>query len=204
MIARWHRFVGAGLLAWLIAGGAGPLLAHPHVWIDAVVTFEFTEAGELEAVRQRWVFDDLFSSWVIEAHDADADGRFDPDELKSLQAGAFDNLKEYGYFTHLRVDGTPVPLERIVRFEAEVEDDRLVYTFALELPEPVAAGREQVAVGVFDPEYYVELILDAQDPVRFGGLPSGACSYEIFHDSENPIYFGMVDPPMIGLHCAHG
>ena len=201
---RWPILAGAGLLTLVAAGGAGPLYAHPHVWVDAAVTFVFTEAGELESVRQRWVFDELFSSWVIEAHDADADRRFADDELRSLRAGAFDNLKDYGYFTHLRVNGQPVPLEQVVRFEAEVQGDRLAYTFTLDLPNPVAPARGQVALGVFDPEYYVELTLDQQDPVQFEGLPAGACSFEVYYDAENPIYFGMVEPPMIGLQCAHG
>lgn len=60
-----------------------------------------------------------------------------------------------------------MPLEQVARFEAAVEDDRLVYTFSLTMPAPVEVATRDLALGVFDPEYYVELTLDADDPVRF-------------------------------------
>ena len=50
--------------------------------------------------------------------------------------------------------------------------------------------------------YYVEVLLDQYDPVRFEGIPSGGCTYEIHEDAENPIYYGMVYPLAITLNCA--
>jgi ABC-type uncharacterized transport system substrate-binding protein len=70
------------------------------------------------------------------------------------------------------------------------------------LPEPVDPASADLALGVYDPEYYVELLLDEDDPVRFAGLPSGACIFELGEDTEHPIYFGMVYPLMIKLACA--
>jgi hypothetical protein len=46
-----------------------------------------------------------------------------------------------------------------------------------------------------------EVLLDEDDPVRFEGLPSGACTYAIQEDSEHPIYYGMVNPLTIVLRC---
>jgi hypothetical protein len=48
----------------------------------------------------------------------------------------------------------------------------------------------------------VEVLLDQDDPVRFEGIPSGGCTYEIQEDAENPIYYGMVYPLTITLNCA--
>jgi hypothetical protein len=39
--------------------------------------------------------------------------------------------------------------------------------------------RARFAAGIYDPKYYVEVLLDEDDPVRFEGLPSGACTYAI-------------------------
>ena len=78
----------------------------------------------------------------------------------------------------------------------------LVYEFTLPLPRAARAGAPTVAVGIYDPEYYVEVLLDADDPVRFAGLPSGACTYDIHEDTEHPIYYGMVYPLAITLSCA--
>lgn len=198
----------SGRAPWLALGAAAMVLlppsaseSHPHVWIDAVATFVFEERA-LIGLRHHWAFDEFFGSFVIEEHDHDGDGTFDPDELASLRAGAFDNLRNAGYFTHVRVDGEKVPLERVEDFAARIEDGVLIYDFLLPLPAPVDVASSDFEAGVYDVEYYVEVLLDENDPVRFEGMPSGMCIFEIRADADNPIYYGMVHPPVITLNCA--
>ena len=198
MRARWQSAALAPVL--LMAGEVAPASAHPHVWITDVTTFVF-EDRQLVGLRHQWIFDEFFGSFVIGEHDADGDGRVDPAETAALRAGAFDNLAEYGYFTHLRIDSEALPLRAIEAFSARIEDGVLVYEFTLPLPQPVDPGAN-LALGVYDPEYYVEVLLDEQDPVRFAGLPSGACTFDIREDSERAIYYGMVYPLAITLACA--
>jgi ABC-type uncharacterized transport system substrate-binding protein len=178
-----------------------PAAAHPHVWIDAVVTFVF-EDRMLVGLRQRWVFDEFFGSFVIEEHDADGHGVFDQTEIEAIREQAFGNLREYDYFTHARLDGEKLPLAEVSDFAARIEDGLLVYEFTMPLPEPVDPGADRFAAGIYDVEYYVEVLLDQADPVRFEGLPSGACTFAIREDTESPIYYGMVYPLAITLDCA--
>lgn len=178
-----------------------PAQAHPHVWITDVTTFLF-EGRALVGLRHQWAFDTMFSSFVIRKHDQNKDGKFDPAETKTVIDGAFSNLAEFGYFTRLRRDGDPVELKQVEDFQASTSDGTLIYEFTLPLPEPIDPGQSDLAVGVYDPEYYVEVLLDEHDPVRFSGLPSGACTFEIHEDVDNPIYFGMVYPLAITLNCA--
>ena len=184
-----------------LAGADRPASAHPHVWVTDVTTFLF-EGPRLVGLRHHWQFDELFSSYVIEEHDADGDGAFEPAELAGLQEDAFSNLAEYGYFTHARVDGARLSLTAVEDFEATIEDGLLVYEFTLPLPEPVDPAAVGFAVGVYDAEYYVEVLLDQHDPVRFRGVDSGACIYDIREDPGNAIYYGMVYPLVISLRCA--
>ena len=193
--------ITSSALMLVLPGAGGPASAHPHVWITDVTSFLF-DGPELVGLRHQWQFDELFSSYVIEEHDADGDGAFDPAELAALQEGAFSNLAEYGYFTHARVDGARLPLTAVEDFEATIEDGLLIYEFTLPLPEPLDPRAVSFAAGVYDAEYYVEVLLDQDDPVRFRGMDSGACIYDIREDTENPIYFGMVNPLVITLHCA--
>ena len=210
--------VGAGSAAirrpwvlgtFLVIGGCGlmfclrsdPAAAHPHVWIDATVTFVFEERM-LIGLRQRWAFDEFFGSFVIEEHDANADGAFDETEIEAIREQAFGNLREYDYFTHARLDGEKLPLAELSDFTARIEDGLLVYEFTMPLPEPVDPGAGRLVAGVYDVEYYVEVLLDQEDPVRFEGLPSGACTFAIREDTENPIYYGMIYPLAITLDCA--
>ena len=189
----------APLLAF--GGRSGPVVAHLHVWIDAVVTFVF-EGGSLVGLRQHWRFDEFFSSFVIEEHDANRDGAFNQTEIDAIREHAFGNLREYGYFTHARLDGDKLPLDQVRDFTARIEDDLLVYEFTMMLPEPVDPGADRVEAAIYDSEYYVEVLLDEYDPVRFEGIPSGACTFAIREDLENPIYYGMVNPLTITLSCA--
>lgn len=199
MRARWRCAALAPVL--LLAGKVDPAGAHPHVWITNVTTFVF-EDRQLVALRHRWTFDEFFGSFVISEHDLDGDGRIDPAETASLRQGAFDNLAEFDYFTHLRIDGETWAIGTNETFTAHVEDGELVYEFTLSLSQPVDPGAVDVALGVYDPEYYVEVLLDEHDPVRFAGLPSGACTFDIREDAERPIYYGMVYPLAITLACA--
>ena len=189
----------ASLLA--LCAGSGEARAHPHVWITAITTFEF-EDRQLTAIRHRWRFDEMFSSFVIGEHDADGDGVLDAPEIADIRENAFANLEEYGYFTHMRVGGELLHLDRVRDFAARIEDEVLIYEFTLILPEPVDPAADQVATGVYDSDYYVEILLDQHDPVRFAGLPSGACIFDIREDTDNPIYYGMIHPLAIQLSCA--
>jgi ABC-type uncharacterized transport system substrate-binding protein len=202
MPGAWRQFVGLiGAGCGLALASAGPAAAHPHVWINAVATFLF-EDRMLVGVRHRWEFDELFGSFVIEENDANADGELDEAEIASIRANAFANLRDYGFFTHVRIDGKDVPLSEVADFTARIERGVLVYEFTLPLAEPVDPAGDRFATGVYDPEYYVEVLLDEDDPVRFEGLPSGACTYAVREDSEHPIYYGMVYPLTIVLSCA--
>jgi nickel/cobalt exporter len=195
--------LSAAVLGGLVCliGWSWPVGAHPHVWINDVTTFLFKDR-QLVGIRQHWEFDEIFSSFVIKQHDKNGDGRFDKAENASVQKEAFSNLHKYGYFTHVRVDDQKVPLDRVEGFQATIKKDIMVYDFTLRLPKPVDVTKRHFQVGVFDPEYYVEVDLDENDPVHFSGLPSGACTFDIREDTKHPIYYGMVDPPVIYLNCA--
>ena len=202
MPRAWRRVVGPVLAGCGLAlASGGPVAAHPHVWINDVTTFLF-EDRQLAGIRHHWEFDEIFSSYVIDEQDADRDGKLDRAEIDSIQANAFSNLRDYGYFTHLRIDGKEVPLTKVADFTARIEGDVLVYEFTLPLEKPIDPAGDRFAVGVYDPEYYVEVLLDEADPVRFEGLPSGACTYVVREDTEHPIYYGLVNPLTIVLSCA--
>jgi ABC-type uncharacterized transport system substrate-binding protein len=189
----------AGTLA--LFGRSGAAAAHPHVWINDVTTFQFKDR-QLVAIHQHWEFDEIFSSFVIQQHDKDGNHQFSKTENAAVEKQAFSNLHDYGYFTHVRVDGKKVELDKVENFQATIKKDVLIYDFILKLPKPVDVASHRFAVGVYDPEYYVEVDLDENDPVHFDGLASGACTFDIKEDTENPIYFGMVYPLVIKLNCA--
>lgn len=189
-----------GALAALAAAAPGRAAAHPHVWLDNVTTFVF--AGErLAAVRLAWLFDEFFGTTIIRRFDENRNGSFEPDELAKLEAGAFANLKEYKYFTHILLDGRELPEIAVRDFTARVRNGQLVYEFTVPLPQPVDPATTEVIVTVYDESYFVEAALDASDPVRFAGMAPGRCAFAIREGTSNLTSFGIAPYQLVSLTC---
>ena len=102
-----RRWPGRELAFLLALAAPVAAAAHPHIWIDATATFVFAQ-DRLVAVRQSWIFDEVFSTVMINQFDRNRDRRFDADELAKLRAGAFASLKNYSFLTRLTVDGDEI------------------------------------------------------------------------------------------------
>jgi ABC-type uncharacterized transport system substrate-binding protein len=87
-----RRSAAAVITLLVLLGQAAPAAAHPHVWVTDVTTFVF-EGRQLVGLRHHWTFDEFFGSYVIEQHDVDGDGRFDPAETAALRQGAFETSR---------------------------------------------------------------------------------------------------------------
>ncbi len=178
---------------------ARPAQAHPHVWLDSVMTFVF-EGDRLTSLRMTWSFDEFFGTAIIRRFDENRNGRFEPAENTKLEAGAFAALKDYGYFIYIKIDGKPVIIERITGFQASTRNGQLVYDFTVMLPAPVDPATAEFIVSLFDETYFVEVSLDANDPVRFAGMAPGRCSFAIKEEGGLST-FGVTAPQTVALSC---
>ncbi len=193
------------VLAVLLAamGHSGPTQAHPHVFIDGVTDVVF-EHGKIVGIRQHWTFDDVFSLLMIEDFDKNKNGKFDKAEIEALQKGAFEAVREFGYFTHIRLDGKKIAVNRVAEFSANLAKGRISYSFLVPFVEPVDPKTTKVDLGTYDDTFYVSVTYDAIDPVRLSGAGSSGCHFKMYDDAENPIYFGMVVPKRAKILCAAG
>jgi ABC-type uncharacterized transport system substrate-binding protein len=199
-----RRFVSASLLPVIALAvpmmlPAGPAASHPHVFVTSKVTVLFDD-GRVTGLRLDWLFDDFFSAQLLADFDADGDGRFDETEMAALHDGAFVSLRDYGWFTHLYLDGaaqdSPEPLD----FQAIAEGEYVRYRFELPLGSPIDPAATRFEVAIYDQEYYVELLLDGAAPVAFENAPP-ACRVTVVEDEAHAYYFDMVYPQMIRLDC---
>jgi len=143
-----------------LALAAAPALAHPHVWVDHSVVLRMGPAG-VEGVRLTWRFDPLFSSLVLREFDKDGDRLFSPSEIQAIESKHLANLKAFGYFTVIKVDGavvTATPKD----FQASVKGDQVTYAFTLPLTAPAAQGTIEITVA--DPTFYTAFDLSPQEP----------------------------------------
>lgn len=197
MIQASLRSVIAGML---LIVAAGPACAHPHVWLDSVLTFAF-DGDRLKGLHLTWSFDEFFGTALIRRFDENRNGRFEPAENEKLQANAFVALKDYGYFIHLTIDGKPVPVQEVQGFQASVRSNQLVYDFNVALPTPVDPAASQVVISIYDESYFVEASLDANDPVRFDGMAPGRCSFAVTDGQGGTQAFGVAPYQVVTLSC---
>ena len=59
------------LIAAFAAGLAQSAAAHPHVWVSARAQVIFDANGEIEAIRNAWTFDEMYSAFVTEGQAKD-------------------------------------------------------------------------------------------------------------------------------------
>ena len=194
------------IVAILLAGAIGmirPAAAHPHIFIDARVIFHM-EGGKVVAISQHWTFDAVFGGVVIHAFDRNRDGKLDAGEAEMVRRGAFDALKDFNYFTVVRIGREELKLEKVSGFAASVVDGRLAYRFRVPLPRPVDLRADDPAFLFIDKSYYVAVELRKQNPITFAGAAPAGCRTVMRDDFENPIYFGLVVPRMLNFDCPAG
>ena len=172
-----------------------PAAAHPHVWIDATLAF-VSEGGKITALDITWVFDDLYSQLVLEDFDQDGDGTMSQKELDALVGISAANLMSYTFFTHVKIAGEKHYVSRVKEFYAEVTEDQLIlYRFRVPLPAPT--DPKDLAVGLFDDSYYVDVALAESDI----SVPEG-CKATLEQDQNEPLYYGTYFPTYVHLDCA--
>jgi ABC-type uncharacterized transport system substrate-binding protein len=188
------------LLALALLAPAAAAEAHPHIWIRASATMQF-EDGKITEIRHEWIFDDFFSNALISDFDKNRNKQFDPDEVKELEKNAFVALKEFGYFTHVKVGGKAVTIETTRDFTPTIKDGKVIYTFVAVLPQPVDPRAAQFAAGVYDHSYYVDVEVNPQLGVKLAGGGSEACKFAIVEDKDAPLYFGATFARRIEILC---
>lgn len=164
MLLSFRRVVPMTVL--VLTALAGVLLlqapragAHPHVFVESSLTLVFDDQG-LAGFRERWLLDEMFTAFLVGDFDTNADGAFDPDETAALKAGAFDNLREFQYFTHILIDGNPFEIPEATDFSVEMSSDgRAIYTFFIPCPIPADADPKSVTIAIFDDTYYCDVLL---------------------------------------------
>ena len=97
-------------MAALLAATAGPATAHPHVWItvESVVVYE---RGSMAGIQHTWTFDEMYTTMAIQGLDTNNDGHYDRAELAELAKVNMEGLKEFAYFTHVKLADQTLAIE---------------------------------------------------------------------------------------------
>jgi ABC-type uncharacterized transport system substrate-binding protein len=190
----------AFLLVLAAALRPGAAAAHPHVFIDNRVTF-ILAGQKITGFRENWLFDEVFSDQLLQQFDADQDGVFSPAESAQAAAGTLPSLANFHYFTYAWVDGKDLGRLEPSDFHASASKRLVTFDFLVKLPGPVDPTKQAMALEINDRSYYVEVLLAKQEPIRFQGQGSLACSASVTKDIKNAYYAGFVYPQRIAVQC---
>ena len=150
--------------------------AHPHAWIDLRTTVILRDDGRISALEEEWLFDEFHTVYATESL---GEHRHEKQALLGLARINLGNLKPYGYFTLLTVNGRETPLGAVGTFDSEMRGKRLWLKFTVPLAAPVDPRRQTVGFSIFDPSYYIEMLHQEGEPIFFRGPGADKCYGEI-------------------------
>jgi ABC-type uncharacterized transport system substrate-binding protein len=175
-----RKFVFSVAFALAVCGGLAPAAdAHPHVWATVRAEIVFGPDHKITGIRHAWTFDEFYTAMAVQGLDADGDGVYSREELAPLAKVNVESLKEFDYFTFVRLgdDEKPSPLQEPVDYWVDYAQGVLTLHFMLPLAAPLDPDR-QVALDVYDPSYFVAFGFATEAPVKLAGAPQG-CTAEI-------------------------
>jgi ABC-type uncharacterized transport system substrate-binding protein len=176
----WITF---GLAALLGDGGAAPAAAHPHVWVTAHEDVIFSPDGKISAIRNSWVFDDMYSAFAVQGL-AQNGQLATKEQLAPLAKTNVDSLAEFGYFTFAKNEGQRIEFAAPIDYSLEERPDKLIELyFTVPLKEPLTPGRA-FSFSVYDPTFFVDFSLAKTNPVGLIDAPKG-CSISVL--GANPL-----------------
>ena len=183
-----------GRLKWLflllLAGAV--CLGHPHSFIDYKFELHFDLLG-LTGIRANWWFDEMFSSYV-KTYDENQDGAFNDTELKMLKKEAFDNLKDYDYFSTIYINDKPFKVEFVKDFSAVYEGHQIKYSFLIPCHVTALPTGKSLVVMFFDPTYYIDVAPVKESAVSVDQAGNMKVDIQRVERKEDAYYQKMIIP----------
>jgi len=183
-------------------------LSHPHVFVDCTLTFVFDENG-FAGIRNRWVFDEMFSEMTINDFDKDTDLSLNPQEVAAIKSGAFSNLKKFNYFNHINIGDQRFEVQFVQEFKAEINvfkdfegniaGRNLVYSFFVPCHVSAHHNFKQIRIAVFDEEYYTDIALAPGQVATEGEKDLFIIQYSNGPAHDLTFYYGQIVPVAVSL-----
>lgn len=174
------RAIGKALLILGMAALA-PLKAeaHPHMWVDMLSDIVFDDQGMITGVNVDWTFDDGYAQMAMEGLDVNGDGIYSADELEPLTKENLESLKDYDYFTVMRLAGKKLEIGPATDAGQIFSNNKLKLHFFVPLKQPVDPKSGEFQLKVYDPDFFISFDYMAKDPVSVIGKIPANCALNV-------------------------
>jgi len=162
---------------------AGAAQAHPHVWVTVKSDIVYGADGAATGIRHAWTFDDMFSTFATQGLAAKEKGKFTREELAPLAEVNVSSLKDFEYFTKVRLNGKNADVNEPVDYYLEFTNGILTLHFTLPLKTPAKA--QSIDIEIYDSMYFIDLSFAEKEPVRLVGAPA-ECKLAVMRPGEKP------------------
>ena len=152
------------------------LFAHPHTFLD-VYTNVKSKNETIETITFKWVFDDITSQLLIMEFDQNMDGKINKDEIEYIKINYFDSLKQYNYYTNLKISNK-IQDTKPKNFTSYIEEMKIIYQFEID----VNKDKKDIAIEIYDEERFTALVLKKE-------FVTSKIKYKV-SDVDYDIYFG--------------
>ncbi|MGL1864222.1 MAG: DUF1007 family protein [Pseudodesulfovibrio sp.] len=172
--------------------------AHPHVYVDASLTFVVDETG-LVSVKQNWLFDEIFSQAIMGDLDLTPEILATPEGQESIKNGAFAYLANYDYFTLIESGGKRLPITT-EDFKASINEGRFSYDFTV----PINLPFDQIKkfrTAIFDKDYYSDVLL-MKDAIKFE-ITGTAEVKHVVRQAKDHTYWQFIVPEAVHISFAN-
>ena len=157
-------------------------LGHPHMWVDLESRVVLNNDAGTVAIQQVWLFDDFFSTSVIEDASLDPGGT-NAGIQKEIER-ITEALKPYNYFTKIEMEGKNLSSTLIGDVTWEVIKNRIKMRFTVAPNESSVSDVQGWSYAIFDPTYYIEMLHVEDASILIDGDVAQKCSSWI--EQPNP------------------
>lgn len=158
-------------------------LAHPHSWIDLRSEVLTDAQGRVTGLKQYWLFDPLYTSYVVADMPA---GMVTDEALQALKDRNLSELAAFAFFTDARKDGERLQVSLEGAGRGGLRDDRLWMEFTLRFDQPVDPATAEFTYAIYDPTYYIEMLHLDGEPVMIGDTGTARCFGDIQPPNPSP------------------
>jgi ABC-type uncharacterized transport system substrate-binding protein len=174
---RWLKGCATGFIA--LAAMATTALGHPHVSIDNRADIVLDDEGRIVAINVEWKFDEMYSLVAVEGLDGNGDGIYQSDEIHPLARENIEALREYSYFVDAKANGARIEFDEVTEYGNLFNNGVLTLYFRVPLKEPIDPASASFSFAVYDPTYYIAILLAEPDPIQIIGTLKEGCGLEI-------------------------